>query len=84
MANHPPENTPMEPSLLWRTGSSTVMGLVGGLSRTFLYALNDIETPGLERFLQVLEDRKNPSKRTRGLLTGRVTVNMDPRARPLT
>lgn len=74
------EPAPMEPSLVWRTGSSAVIGIIGSMSRAFLYALNDIESPGLERFLQILEDRKDVNKRTRGLLTvsNHVSVLDDP------
>lgn len=56
------------------------MGFAGGISRTFLYALNKTESPGLDRFLEVLEERRDVQKRTRGLLTGepgKVTLDLD-------
>ncbi len=64
------ETPPHEPSLPWRIGSSAVIGVTGGLCRAFLYTFNKTEAPGSDRFLKVLEERNDPEKRTRGLLTG--------------
>lgn len=67
----PQDSPPYSPSLPWRIGSAAVMGFAGGISRTILYALNKTESPGLDRFLEVLEERRDVQKRTRGLLTGK-------------
>jgi hypothetical protein len=61
---------PTQPSLPWRASSSFVMGVTGALSRAFLYGLSNTETVGLERFLEILERRKDVAGRERGLLTG--------------
>jgi monolysocardiolipin acyltransferase len=58
------------PSLPWRTTSSVVMGITGAISRTFLYGLNKTEAIGLDRFLEILDARKDVEKRDRGLITG--------------
>lgn len=59
-----------QPSLPWRMTSSMVMGLTAALSRGFLYGLNSVEVVGLDRFLEVLDKRKDVEKRQRGLITG--------------
>ncbi|KAJ0426925.1 hypothetical protein BJY00DRAFT_297858 [Aspergillus carlsbadensis] len=57
------------PSAFWRgLSSSTVVG-VAALCRSFLYACSRPETHGLEPFLELLDARKDPSQRTKGLLT---------------
>ena len=61
---------PNQPSLPWRIGSSVTIGAVGAFCRTFLYGLNDSQVVGLDRFLKVLEERRDVGARTRGLLTG--------------
>lgn len=58
------------PSAPWRALSSTIMFEVGALSRAFLLALCKVEVNGLESFLELLESRRDPSARTKGLLTG--------------
>ena len=50
--------------------SAATMLEVGAFSRAFLSFACQTEVNGLESFLQILESRKDPSKRTRGLLTG--------------
>jgi monolysocardiolipin acyltransferase len=65
-----PSESPREPSLPWRIGSALTIGTVGSLCRTFLYALNETETVGLDRFLKILDERRDLDGRTRGLLTG--------------
>ena len=62
---------PYSPSLPWRIGSAAVIGAAGSISRAFLYGLNKTEAPGLDRFLEVIESRRDVQKRTRGLLTGK-------------
>ncbi|KAK8046443.1 Bctaz1 [Apiospora saccharicola] len=62
--------TPLEqPSLPWRMSSSIVLGATCMLSRGFLYGLNTVETKGLDRFLEILDKRKDVDKRERGLIT---------------
>lgn len=64
------EERPYEPSLPWRAVSSTTLGMVGFLSRTFLYAFNKTEVRGLDRFIEILDSRKDETARTKGLITG--------------
>jgi len=64
------EELPPYPSLPWRVGSALTTGIVGLLCRSFLLGLNRLEVNGLDRFLKVLEDRKDVEARNRGLLTG--------------
>lgn len=64
------EERPYAPSLPWRLTSAATFGVVGFLSRTFLYAFNTTEVRGLERFMEILDDRKDESQRERGLITG--------------
>jgi len=63
---------PVAPSLPWRIGSSAVMGIIGMASRSFLCGLNRVEVNGLDKFQQLLEERKDVAGRTRGLITGLV------------
>ena len=58
-----------EPPLSFRIPSTLTIGIVGFLSRSFLYALSRTETQGLERLLDVLDKRKDETKRERGLIT---------------
>ncbi|KAI1106910.1 hypothetical protein F4804DRAFT_299445 [Jackrogersella minutella] len=69
-----------QPSLPWRMTSSLVMGLTAALSRGFLYGLNTVEVFGLDRFLEVLDTRKDVEKRQRGLITvsNHISVLDDP------
>ncbi|KAI1082191.1 hypothetical protein F5B20DRAFT_578406 [Whalleya microplaca] len=81
MSKSSPRNRPLQqPSLPWRMTSSLVMGLTAALSRGFLYGLNSVEVVGLERFLDVLDSRKDVEKRQRGLVTvsNHVSVLDDP------
>lgn len=59
-----------QPSLAWRVTSSVIMGTTGLLSKAFIYGLNDVEVFGWEGFSQLLESRRDVSKRQRGLVTG--------------
>ena len=43
---------------------------VGALCRTFLLGLNYPEFHGLEEFMDLLDSRRDPSARSKGLLTG--------------
>lgn len=58
------------PSLPWRASSTVVTGLTGMVSRMFLYGFNKVETTGLQRFLNILDEREDVDSRKRGLLTG--------------
>ncbi|KAF3060030.1 Lysophosphatidylcholine acyltransferase [Daldinia childiae] len=81
MSNSNPNKLPLQqPSLPWRMTSSVIMGLTAALSRSFLYGLNSVEVTGLERFLEVLDMRKDVEKRQRGLITvsNHVSVLDDP------
>ncbi|KAF4123297.1 monolysocardiolipin acyltransferase [Geosmithia morbida] len=60
---------PTRPGLPWRLASVAVMSTVGAASRGFLYGLNNIETTGLDKFLELLDQRKAVDIRPRGLLT---------------
>ncbi|CAK1364815.1 unnamed protein product [Cercospora beticola] len=63
------EDRPYQPSLPWRITSSATIGTVGLLCRSFLFALNRTEVHGLDRFLEILDDREDDKGRTRGLVT---------------
>ncbi|KAI4217979.1 MAG: hypothetical protein L6R36_009185 [Xanthoria steineri] len=70
MEDHPPPAPPPpQPSLPWRIGSALLMGFVGINSRIFMNVANSTEVYGLERFLRTLDRRKDPERRTRGLIT---------------
>jgi hypothetical protein len=58
-----------EPPLSHRVPSTLTIGIVGFMCRTFLYAFSRTETEGLEPFLRVLDERKDASRRERGLIT---------------
>jgi monolysocardiolipin acyltransferase len=47
-----------------------IMGMTGVLSKAFLYGFNKVEVTGLTRFLDILDSRRDPANRKRGLLTG--------------
>ena len=78
MAESDPSSPPAAQSLPWRTQSSFVMGIVGGLCRGFLYGLNDFEVFGLDGFLKTLDRRRDVEGRTRGLITGTFTKEGPP------
>ena len=48
------------------------MGLVGALFRSFLYGASTVETHGLESFKDLLDRRRVPCNRERGLITGNI------------
>ena len=62
------------PSLPWRFGSATVMGVSGFLTRTFMYGANSMETHGLDGFLNLVDERQDIDKRQRGLITGECSL----------
>ena len=61
---------PAAPSGPWRAGSTFVMSAVGLLCSGFLKGLNRSESPGLDKFLSLLDERKDVEGRERGLITG--------------
>lgn len=46
------------------------MGVSSCISKAFLFGFNRTEVYGLQRFLDILDSRADPSKRQRGLVTG--------------
>ncbi|KAH6849987.1 hypothetical protein B0I37DRAFT_101926 [Chaetomium sp. MPI-CAGE-AT-0009] len=68
------------PSLSMRLKSAMIMGMTGVLSKCFLYGFNRVEVTGLSRFLDILDSRRDPANRQRGLLTvsNHVSVLDDP------
>jgi len=63
------DESPTQPSLPWRAGSSVTMGVVGFLCRTFLLGFNRLEVNGWEQFNELLEERNDVQGRERGLIT---------------
>jgi monolysocardiolipin acyltransferase len=57
--------------------SSITIGFTGFLCRAFLYGVSKTETVGLERFLRLLDERRDVGERQRGLITGRVPSILD-------
>ncbi|KUL91904.1 hypothetical protein ZTR_01453 [Talaromyces verruculosus] len=72
--------TTERPSAWWRACSSMTMFEIGALCRGFLLGLSKLEVNGLERFTELLDSRRDPSKRTRGLITvsNHISVMDDP------
>ena len=68
------EGNSNQPSLPWRFGSATVMGVAGLLTRTFMYDANSMETHGLDGFLNLVDERQDIDKRQRGLITGECSL----------
>lgn len=64
------QERPYQPSLPWRIASAVNIGVVGFLCRSFLYGLNKTESRGLQKFLELLDRRKDEKGRERGLITG--------------
>jgi monolysocardiolipin acyltransferase len=64
------EPEPRPPSMPWRFGSAAVMGIIGTLSRAFIYGANSQETHGLDGFLELIDKRADIDNRRRGLITG--------------
>ncbi|KAJ6161119.1 hypothetical protein N7470_004515 [Penicillium chermesinum] len=68
------------PSLPWRIASNMTMWGVAGLSRAFLSTLNYSKVNGLDEFTELLDSRRDPSQRTKGLITvsNHISVMDDP------
>ena len=60
-----------QPTLPWRAGYVGTLGVVGSLTKAFMYGLNTFEVHGLDRFVALLESRKDVERRQRGLITGK-------------
>ncbi|KAL1843699.1 hypothetical protein VTJ49DRAFT_399 [Mycothermus thermophilus] len=75
-----PPPPPPRASLSVRLKSAFIMGMTGVLSKWFLYGFNRVEVTGFSRFLDVLESRRDPAQRQRGLLTvsNHISVLDDP------
>lgn len=58
------------PSLSWRLGSAALMGVMGSLTRLFMHGANTQDSNGLDRFLELVDSREDPSRRKKGLITG--------------
>ncbi|KAF2144237.1 uncharacterized protein K452DRAFT_223839 [Aplosporella prunicola CBS 121167] len=71
---------PAAPSAAWRAGSVATMGFIGLLCRGFLLGFSNLEVNGLEKFLALLDKRKDVEGRQRGLVTvsNHVSVLDDP------
>jgi hypothetical protein len=66
--------TAIRPALPFpRRGSSAQLFTVGLISRLFLRYANDLHVEGLDRFLPILDKRRNGTDR-RGLITGKLRV----------
>jgi monolysocardiolipin acyltransferase len=66
-----PEDPVPAPSLAWRTASTATIVATGLFAKTFLKTCAYTETRGLDRFLKLLEERRDVAKRKRGLITGK-------------
>lgn len=64
-------SAPAVPSLPWRFSSAATIGIISSMAKTFLYGFNNIEVTGLDKFLEILDRRKDIEGRHRGLITGR-------------
>ncbi|KAJ5596540.1 hypothetical protein N7450_002998 [Penicillium hetheringtonii] len=73
-------STAEAPSLPWRAMSNTTMWGVAGLCRAFLSGLCHAEVHGGEEFTALLDSRKDPAQRSKGLITvsNHISVMDDP------
>jgi monolysocardiolipin acyltransferase len=60
-----------EPPATTRAIHNVIMGSVGFICRSFLYGASRTEVHGLEHFQALVDERSDPKKRERGLITGR-------------
>ena len=74
---------PLPPSLPWRIGSVMVMGGIGTLVRTFMNIPNTQRAHGLDKFLDLVDDREDVGRRKRGLITGRLLPSPLPARNPV-
>ncbi|EFW17571.1 tafazzin [Coccidioides posadasii str. Silveira] len=77
---HLSHGTLEQPSSFWRFCSSLTMFQVAALCRGFLYTFNTTEVHGQEAFLKLLDERRDHTSRTRGLITvsNHISVMDDP------
>ncbi|KAF2400806.1 hypothetical protein EJ06DRAFT_529904 [Trichodelitschia bisporula] len=75
----PPPPLPL-PGPMWNTASASLMALTGLASKTFLALGARTQVVGLERFVELLDSRRDVEKRERGLITvsNHVSVLDDP------
>jgi hypothetical protein len=64
------EERPYEPPAFTRAIHNVTMGTVGFICRSFLYGLSRTEVHGLEAFQKLVDERSDPERRERGLITG--------------
>lgn len=64
------EERPYQPPFIWRNTSTFTLGVVGFLSRSFLFAFNNTEVHGLDNFLKIVDGRADDEGRERGLISG--------------
>ena len=62
------------PTLPWRAGYAGILGLVGGLTKVFMYGFNSFEVHGLDNLTDLLKSREDIDARQRGLITGTYTL----------
>jgi monolysocardiolipin acyltransferase len=68
----PPDQSPEQPAApsgLWRASSTVVIGAVGLLCGGFLRVLSRRESHGMDKFLELLDERADVEGRERGLIT---------------
>ena len=63
------QGRPYAPPTSSDAASTLVLGSGGFLSRAFLYVFSKTENHGLDRFLEILDSRKDETERERGLIT---------------
>jgi len=75
-----PEEQSEAPSRPWQAASSVTIGAVGLLCKGFLNGFSRVETHGMDKFLQLLDERQDVAGRQRGLLTvsNHISVMDDP------
>lgn len=78
--NHYLYQNTQAPSSLWRTGSHAVLLGVHAVCWTAQHAFNTTESPGLDRFVDLLKARADYKTRNKGLLTvsNHISVLDDP------
>ena len=69
--SQPPPTKPTSPTLLSQRTSAFTLGLIGTLAKAFTFGFNRQQVHGADTFLEVLESRRDPEARKRGLITGR-------------
>jgi monolysocardiolipin acyltransferase len=65
------ESSEVAPPLTWRIASTTTVAFIGILAKTFLSLANRTTVHGLDGFTKLLDEREDPYKRERGLITSK-------------